>query len=102
MKIAYLALGTNLGAREQNLADARRILSGEHLRMVRASSGASLRGGASDGTRTRSPPSRHGPHRPRDVGRGEGASRAAVERALACNGCFSTRAPTEAQASVAG
>src|SRR5258706_5319465 len=38
MKIAYLALGTNLGDREQNLADARRILSGEHLRMVRESS----------------------------------------------------------------
>src|SRR5258708_5218738 len=38
MKTAYLALGTNLGDREQNLADARRQLSGEHLRVVRESS----------------------------------------------------------------
>jgi len=38
MKTAYLALGTNLGDRVQNLANARRELSGEHVRVVRESS----------------------------------------------------------------
>ena len=38
MKTAYLALGTNLGDRVQNLANARRQLANEHMRVVRESS----------------------------------------------------------------
>jgi 2-amino-4-hydroxy-6-hydroxymethyldihydropteridine diphosphokinase len=38
MKTAYLALGTNLGDRVQNLANARRELSTESVRVVRESS----------------------------------------------------------------
>jgi len=38
MKTAYLALGTNLGDRVQNLANARRDLSSGRVRVVRASS----------------------------------------------------------------
>ena len=38
MKTAYLALGTNLGDRERNPANARRELAGDRLRVARESS----------------------------------------------------------------